>query len=176
MSTPGPVHAGPLVTRFLPAGEPVIRSMRPSLWWVVLAHPFRVLWWPGLWVLWQVVERTSGRVIAEGLWPHAVIVLGLALTVLYTVLRWCGWACVLTPRRVLSVEGLVGQTVRDLPLDRVQSAVVHRSVFERLLGLGTIVLSSASDSTGVVVWPWIDAPDRALSAVREAVDHDRSRA
>lgn len=66
-------------------------------------------------------------------------------------LRWVTTHYVVTDRRLITRRGVVARTGRDLPLDRVSDISFSRSVLERLLGCGTLVVESAGERGQLVL-------------------------
>ena len=76
----------------------------------------------------------------------------------------------LTDSRIEIDSGLVAQTTRNVPLGRIQDVTVSRTIPQRLLGFGDIVIDNASESGGKVVLKDVDSPavyaDQILSQMR----------
>jgi uncharacterized membrane protein YdbT with pleckstrin-like domain len=84
-----------------------------------------------------------------GLWARIVLlVVALALVIRFTLvplIRWRTTHFVITNRRVLVREGLVTRRGMDIPMRRITGVQFRQSLFERLFGVGTLVMESASD-------------------------------
>jgi uncharacterized membrane protein YdbT with pleckstrin-like domain len=84
-----------------------------------------------------------------GLWARIVLlVIALALVIRFTLMpliRWRTTHFVITNRRVLVREGLVTRRGMDIPMRRITGVQFRQSLFERLFGVGTLVMESASD-------------------------------
>ncbi|MGM1060301.1 PH domain-containing protein [Saccharothrix sp. Mg75] len=76
----------------------------------------------------------------------AVSVALLAWLVLAPVLRWRTTHLVVTTERVMWRMGVVRRVSLDLPLRRIDSVRFEQGVTDRLLGCGTLVIDSASDT------------------------------
>ena len=77
-----------------------------------------------------------------------LLVVGLVLVLRFTVapvIRWRTTHFVITTRRVLVREGLFTRRGMDIPISRINSVEFRHTLFERLLGVGTLVIESASD-------------------------------
>ena len=75
-----------------------------------------------------------------------VIALGLVVRfTLVPVIRWRTTHFVVTNRRVLVREGLITRRGMDIPMRRITGVQFRQSLFERLFGVGTLVIESASD-------------------------------
>lgn len=61
------------------------------------------------------------------------------------VIRWRTTHFVVTDRRVLVREGVLSRTGVDIPMSRINSVRFRHTVWERVLGCGTLVIESASD-------------------------------
>lgn len=84
----------------------------------------------------------------------AVVTAGVALLVrlcLVPWLRWLSTTLVVTDRRVQLRSGVLRTTTRDVPLGRIADVGVSRSLGQRLVGSGTLVL--ATGERGVVTVP-----------------------
>jgi uncharacterized membrane protein YdbT with pleckstrin-like domain len=78
----------------------------------------------------------------------AVLVIALGLVIRFTLaplIRWRTTHFVITNRRVLVREGLVTRRGMDIPMRRITGVQFRQSLFERLFGVGTLVMESASD-------------------------------
>lgn len=76
----------------------------------------------------------------------AVLAVGVWLVVRLSVVPWARWAStwlVLTDRRVQLRWGVLRRSTRDVPLGRVLDVGVRRSLGQRLVGSGTLVLGTA---------------------------------
>jgi uncharacterized membrane protein YdbT with pleckstrin-like domain len=89
----------------------------------------------------------------------AVAVVGLTLALWWAIvpyLRWWTSTYTVTNHRLITREGILHRTGRDLPLGRVSDVSYDRSLSDRVLGCGTLVIATAADG-GRVVLP--DVPD-----------------
>jgi dephospho-CoA kinase len=130
------------IDRAARADEVVLIRTRPGLafvflhrqgWWLVpaalllLAHSAAARMWstnPVPWMVWVAV---------------AWLVIGLAF-------RLAAWWCrsyVVTERRVVIRTGVLSRAAADVPRFRIQHTTMTQSPIERLLGLGTIGVSTA---------------------------------
>jgi membrane protein YdbS with pleckstrin-like domain len=71
---------------------------------------------------------------------------------------------VVTNRRVIRKYGLVAREVEQALLDRIQDITLHQGITARLLGYGTVVLETASE-TGRLTFPQIAEPEEFRKAV-----------
>jgi membrane protein YdbS with pleckstrin-like domain len=71
---------------------------------------------------------------------------------------------VVTNRRVIRKYGLVARQVEQALLDRVQDITLQQGILARLLGYGTVVLETASE-TGRLTFPDIAEPEEFRKAV-----------
>ena len=51
----------------------------------------------------------------------------------------------MTTRRIITRRGLITRTGHDLPLNRINDVTYERGLLDRILGCGTLVLSTAAD-------------------------------
>jgi uncharacterized membrane protein YdbT with pleckstrin-like domain len=79
----------------------------------------------------------------------AVVVLALVVVAVGTVLPFLRWATthyVVTNRRIITRRGIVARSGRDMPLSRVNDISFSHTVWERILGCGTLVVESAGET------------------------------
>jgi membrane protein YdbS with pleckstrin-like domain len=93
------------------------------------------------------VVQTLGFVVIGGgiLWFLAV-----------PFLRWMTSTYTVTSRRILTRSGLVRQTGRDIPIQRVSGVSFEKGVLDRMWGCGTLLVESSAESTQIV---FHDVPD-----------------
>jgi len=133
----------------LAAGEEIVfraHSHWKNIFWpVVLTVAVGVLvalalleWLPSpeeqAWQRWAVVVVAVLVVLPFGIWP---------------VIAWLASTDTLTTRRLISRSGVFTRTGRDIPIDRVHSVSYRRSLLDRMLGSGTLVVQTAGDDSDV---------------------------
>lgn len=85
-----------------------------------------------------------------------VFALLIARFVAWPLLGWMTTTYTLTTRRIITRRGVFTKTGHDLPLGRINEVSYTRDLLDRVLGCGTLVITTASE-TGRVVLP--DVPD-----------------
>ena len=80
-------------------------------------------------------------------WAISAVAVVLAVAfVLMPFLRWWTSTYTLTNRRVITRHGILNKRGHDLPLSRINNVTYDHSLTDRLLGCGTLVFSTASES------------------------------
>lgn len=89
-------------------------------------------------------------------WPTwvtwAIVIVGVLVFVVWVLvpfLRWRTTIYVVTNRRLITREGIIKRTGRDIPLYRINDVTYEKDVLDRILGCGTLVVSDATDKAGV---------------------------
>lgn len=85
-------------------------------------------------------------------------VLAVAIGVRYVLLpfwRWTTTRLVVTNRRVSQRSGLLTKVGRDIPLHRVNDLAVTKTLMDRVLGCGNLLISDATEKSGM---EFIDVP------------------
>lgn len=88
-----------------------------------------------------------------------VIVIGVVLAIwwcLLPFLRWATTTYTLTDRRLITRSGILTKTGRDLPLIRINDVSYESSLFDRMLGCGTLIIQTAAEQGETVLE---DVPD-----------------
>ncbi len=109
-------------------------------------------------------------------------VLGVALLLalagsLLPYLRWRTTHFVLTDRRVVVRSGILARRGRDVPLHRVNDVTFGHGLVDRLLGCGTLTVTSAGERGQLTLAdvPRVAAVHRLLYELLEADDARRHR-
>jgi uncharacterized membrane protein YdbT with pleckstrin-like domain len=72
-----------------------------------------------------------------------------------------------TNLRAIARQGLFSQTTSEVQLDDIRNVVVQRSLAERLLGVGTVELSTAGESGMEVVFLSVRDPQGVVLLVNQ---------
>lgn len=120
-------------------------------------------------VAWALLPPTGQPVVG---W----LVIALALVVfvawvLVPFLRWRTTTYTVTNRRIITRRGILNRTGHDLPLMRINDVSYQRSVLDRMLGCGTLLIQTASEN-GPVVLPDVPAVERVHVAITELLFGD----
>ena len=138
------------MARGLSDGEEVVLRLRPH--GRALVRPALVL------VAVMGVGGFLAAAVPAGEWRPAgraaVAVVGALVVLRFSVrpwLRWLSSTLLVTDRRVQLRSGLLRTTSRDVPLGRIADVAVERSLGQRLLGAGTLLLDTTGERGVVVV-------------------------
>ena len=161
--------------RLLAEHEELIYDLRPH--WLTLVVPvlLTVVVVVAVGAAWVVVPAGDLQQPAR----LAVGLLGLAVllaTVAGRVLRWATTHFVLTTDRLIFRSGVVAKFGREIPLERINDVTFSQSLFERLVGVGDLLLESAGEQ-GQSRFSNIRDPEAVqLEIYRQMEDNDRRRA
>ncbi|MEA3376659.1 MAG: PH domain-containing protein [Chloroflexota bacterium] len=107
----------------------------------------------------ETLVRTRESWLSLAFWLKLILTLGLYF------FRWLGKRLIVTDRRVIWREGLLGGIERSVPLEQVQDITIHRGLFGRILGYGNVHIETAGGSATEVVAKNMRRPE----AVRDAI-------
>lgn len=117
------------------------------------------LWW------WISGQRLEAGATSSVFGTIALVLLAAALVhFLLRRIRASADEFVVTTRRVIRKTGLVAREAEHAPIEKIQDITVDQGVMARLLGYGTVILETASES-GRIVLPDIADPERFRSAI-----------
>lgn len=105
------------------------------------------------WQRWSLVGVAVAVVLVLGVWP---------------VLVWVASTDTLTTQRLISRRGVLTREGRDIPIDRVHSVSYRRTVLDRVLGCGTLVVRTAGDQSDVELED-VARIERRLLQIQEVV-------
>ena len=160
--------------RLLSEDEELIYDLRPHWWTLVVPALVTVLVTVAVGAAWAVAPAGSLQAsvrLAVGL---AGLLL-LAVLVLGRVLRWMTTHFVLTTERLIFRSGIVAKFGREIPLERINDVTFTQSLFERLIGIGDLLIESAGEH-GQSTFSDIRDPEAVqLQIYRQMEANDRRR-
>ena len=131
--------------RLLIDGEDLVLELRPH--WIALVVPvFVALVLVAGWIaaLAYAPDDGAGRSIV--VWGATAV--AIVLLVVYSVRGIVSWATshfVVTSDRVIHREGWIAKRSMEIPLEAINDVRFHQGVFERMIGAGDLIISSASE-------------------------------
>lgn len=133
--------------RLLGQGERIDVEMRPH--WKVLFVPVVLL------LVVVPVASFLAAVLGDALggWARWVEIAVAAVIVLVWVVvpfaRWYTTQYVFTNRRIIVRSGLLTRRGKDMPLSKVNNVSFEKSLLERILNAGTLIVESGAESGGL---------------------------
>jgi len=112
------------------------------------------------------VERLAAAVLAVVL---------LMWWLIYPLLRWRTTRYELTTRRMRLRTGVVARNGSDIPLSRITDVSFRKSLLDRLLGCGTLVVESAGEHAEIVLRQ-VPHVERVSATLFQLVEYERLRA
>jgi uncharacterized membrane protein YdbT with pleckstrin-like domain len=107
-----------------------------------------------------------------GWWALGLVALGIiGWFAVAPLVRWSTTHLVVTNRRVLVREGVLTRVGFEIPLNRITSVHFRQTMFERLLGCGTLSVESASEEP--LEFPDVPRVSRISALLYEAADQAR---
>lgn len=101
------------------------------------------------------------------LWFFGVLVWGFVMTVAY--LQWIFTLFVVTSDRVVFRTGIIAKKGREIPLERVNNINFDQTIFERLIGAGTLEIESAGED-GQSVFRDVRHPDAVQQEIYRCME------
>jgi uncharacterized membrane protein YdbT with pleckstrin-like domain len=89
----------------------------------------------------------------------AILVLGIVLAIWLVILpflRWRTTTYTITNRRLITRSGIFNKVGKDLPLNRINEVSYERSLMDRMLGCGSLLVQTAAEDGTIVLH---DVPD-----------------
>lgn len=152
-------------TRLLKEGESVALDMRPH-WWFFAPQLFS-----GIPVVALLVFAAS---LDDDLRTIAYYVVG-AVALIWAVwlgvrlLSWQTTHFVVTSDRLIHRSGVLAKHGLEIPLERVNDIAFHRSLWERVIGAGDLVIESAGER-GQQLFTDIPHPDSVQQTISRAIE------
>ena len=151
--------------------EQVIFAIKPSLWTVAFLS-FRAV---VIALAVAVAAMLLGPLLRLGTYAgHVISYCGLAMLarVGFAFLQWVSRSYVLTDRRVIRIRGVFTIDIFQCSLVKIQNTFLTLTLPERLLGLGSIALTTAGTGAVEAIWRHTKKPlkihHQLLSAMNAA--------
>jgi uncharacterized membrane protein YdbT with pleckstrin-like domain len=160
--------------RTLAVGEQSVEALHPH--WNTLVGPELGAFVVVAALLAGEVLIPSGRDAAvERLAAAVLAIVLLTWWLLYPLLRWRTTRYELTTRRMRLRTGVLTRNGSDIPLSRITDVSFRKSLGDRLLGCGTLVVESAGEHAEIVL-PQVPHVERVSSLLFQLVEDERLRA
>jgi uncharacterized membrane protein YdbT with pleckstrin-like domain len=159
--------------RLLGEDEEVVYDLRPH-WWTLVG--------PGLLVAVVVAAAVAGALLLpagrlQGPGRLAVAAVALAVVLLAAarpLARWLTTHFVVTTERLIFRRGLVAKYGREIPLERINDVTFSQSFFERLIGVGDLLIESGGEH-GQSTFANIRSPDLVQLEIYRQMDANARR-
>jgi uncharacterized membrane protein YdbT with pleckstrin-like domain len=133
----------------LSADEKVIRSVR--MHWIVFVKPILCL---------MIIGVPLDNIINHG--PIFKVI--FLIWIIACLLRYEVFCCVVTDKRIIFRNGVFNRVVSDIKIDKAESITSQESFLGRLLGYGTIRISTSGNAQ---CYRYVDKPAMIRSAINE---------
>lgn len=108
------------------------------------------------WQRWTIIAVSGALSLVFGFWP---------------IIKWLASTDTLTTRRLIGRSGVFSRQGKDIPMDRVQSVSYRRTLLERILGSGTLVVQTAGETSDIELHD-VAHIERRLLQVQELILQD----
>ena len=133
--------------KLLSENEYVVLSVRghgKALIWPVLVFFLVVAG-----IITALMLKPNDTIVASGL--AVVAIPALIVLSLVPFLRWMTSTYTITNRRLITRQGILSRSGRDIPLFRINDVAYEKGLLDRILGCGTLIISDATEKAGVVL-------------------------
>ncbi len=131
--------------RLLIEGEELVADLRPH--WIALVGPVLVTVVVIVgWIVALLSAPDSGAGRTAVVWVATI--LGVLILLWYPVRRVVAWATshfVVTTDRIIHRQGWIAKSSMEIPLEAINDVRFEQSVFERMIGAGSLVIESAGE-------------------------------
>ena len=105
-------------------------------------------------------------------WAPAALMLAAAALLAWGKLESSCTSLTLDTRRLRYKAGVLARRGNDVGLLQIRSISVHQSIWQRLVGIGTLLIHTAGDEPEIAVAS-VPRPEDTRKAIQEAVDRMR---
>lgn len=153
-----------LAGQVLQDGEIVQIIIKPSRWFIVINS---LLFCTGVIVIVSLLHLSRWQPLGT---LSASVQLGILLCaarLMWSVLQWSGRYYLLTNLRIIRLSGVFDVEIHSIPLRKVSSVKLYRTISERLLNKGSLEI--AGQDFPMIFWQTISRPADHLERVTIAV-------
>ena len=154
--------------KLLIPGEEVVLELRPH--WVALTIPALVALAAVVLGGWLIAQ-------ADGAMQSVVMVGVVVVLIAYPLRRLLWWVTsqfVVTTSRVIHREGFIAKRSMEIPLDKINDVRFEQGIFERVMGAGTLIIQSASE-TGRNEFTFIRHPEEVQKTIYHSSETEQDR-
>jgi uncharacterized membrane protein YdbT with pleckstrin-like domain len=137
-----------------------------------------------LWVLGNIAAAV-GLGMASGKWPSlsgyrgwimvGVVAVSALFFLLPMVLHIWGHRYRLTTERLIIERGILSQTIDQTELIRVDDVRLHKSLINRIMGLGSVAIVSTDATDREIVIPGVADPEKVAEVIRNRMRSMRKK-
>jgi uncharacterized membrane protein YdbT with pleckstrin-like domain len=102
-----------------------------------------------------------------------VVAIVALVTIVWAFLETIRWKYTITNRRVFVRHGLVSIHEQTARLERVQDITLHQTLFDRMFGVGKLLIDTAGSSGGALEFKALVEPTRVREVLDDAVRAER---
>lgn len=161
----------PFPTRLLLEGESVHVDLRPHWWFFVGPVAAGV---PVLALIVGVSQIANDDWQRVGWWGVLAVVGAWGMWLSARLARWSTTHFVVTSDRIVYRTGVLSKHGRDVPLERVNDITSNRTLFERIIGAGDLLVSARE--RGQQTFSDIPHPDDVQQEIYRQIEANAARA
>lgn len=159
-------------------GEEIVLDLRPHWWFLTpraLVSVVALIF--GIYIYAATAPGDGDTVSGPG--QAFRVLMGIAILValgwfLMRLAKWATTEFVLTNKRVIYRYGVIGKNGKEIPLDKINTVFFDQSVFERVIGCGTVAMESAGES-GKDSFTHIRKPSFVQSEIYRQMEADEAQ-
>ena len=145
-------------SRLLNDNETVSVDLHPH-WWFLAGPTFAIVVAMTAGVVTLLATEADSTVRTAAGWATMVAIAASAVWLVTRYGRWLTTHFVITNRRVIFRTGLLTKRGIEIPIDRVNTVYFNQGIFERMVGVGDLLIESGGES-GQQRFTDIRQPDR----------------
>ena len=158
--------------KLLIEGEEIVLDLRPH-WWFLAPRLLAVLASVALGIaVFAGLDDGTGKDVLSVV--VGVVILVALVWFLIQLAKWLTTEFVLTTERVIYRYGVIGKKGKEIPLDKINTVFFDQTVFERLIGCGTVAMESAGES-GKDSFTDIRKPSTVQSEIYHQMEANQNR-
>ncbi len=118
-----------------------------------------------------LVVRVSG-IPQSGVIALVVVIVASVVWLAARFVRWATTDLVVTNQRVVLRSGVMARRSREIPVDRIMDLSITQTIFERLVGSGTLYIDSGAEA-GQGIFSLVPSPASVQGAVQAQIERLR---
>lgn len=159
----------PFPTKNLNDGEQMMLDVHPH-WWFY--GPSALFLAGSMIVTIFLLGKTSGFLETSVKYLGVATIIVSAALCVVQVVKWRTTYFVVTNQRLIDRQGVVARSGVEIPVRSVDNVNFTQSIFERLIGVGKIVIESGGQDSKQVI-PYVSRPEEVQKIIHDSIHRFR---
>ncbi len=159
-----------LSSKHLSEGEEILAEVRKFFGKVVYAIVLYIILIAVLTAIVILLPANTPRYVG------LILLIPAVLGLIYLLIKYVNWkvySLTVTNRRLVEANGLLKRTVREVPINKIQTVNLNQNIFERMFKVGDIEISSGALRDGTLIYTSLPHCETIFHLISQLIDESR---